>query len=158
MCEQELREIDKIKLTGRIYPAIQKCVGNRYRILIGIFAYYGFLLTKPSILSLFQTNKINLFVSIFFTLCICHNTYNYCANANDQHKIEGGQRRKTWWLVEAAWSFLSLVILWVAFCSFQNYDAKYIDKKLNSPQVLNCKDTVLKFELKFPDITTTLSH
>jgi magnesium-transporting ATPase (P-type) len=121
MCEQKLREIDKIKLTGRIYPAIQSCVGNRYRILIGIFAYYGFLLTKPSVLSLFQTNNINLYVSFFFALCIIHNTYNYVANAYEQYRIEGKkEKRIIIWIVEGAWVIIAGVILVVAFYYFKN--------------------------------------
>ncbi len=72
-----------IVLQGRIYPAIQRCVGNRYYILIGIFGYYGFILNTNLI-----TRPIHTYVSIIFTLIVSHNIINYCLNAVEQRQLE----------------------------------------------------------------------
>ena len=92
MCNQNLRDINKTKLEGRIYPAIQSCVNNRYKIILGIFAYYGFILLqsgKPWFLNIgCWIHFLNLVVSVIFTIFLIHNTANYLANASEQKEIE----------------------------------------------------------------------
>jgi hypothetical protein len=39
----------RLKLEGRIYPAIKSCVRNRYLIISGYLAYAGFLVSNPAI-------------------------------------------------------------------------------------------------------------
>jgi len=87
MSNENLSDKNKMILTGRIYPAIQSCVNNRYKIVLGIFAYYGFIFTSK--LSTI-TCKVNFFTSIIFTLFAGHNLWNYWANARDQKKYENG--------------------------------------------------------------------
>ncbi|MDH4239810.1 MAG: hypothetical protein OEW48_09625 [Phycisphaerae bacterium] len=92
MYNQSLSNIDKTKLEGRIYPAIQSCVGNRYKIILGIFAYYGFMLLqsdKSWFLNIgCRIHVLNLAASFIFTLFVIHNTANYFANASEQKEIE----------------------------------------------------------------------
>lgn len=42
---KKISESEKTILTGRIYPAIQSCVNNRYKIIVGYFAVIGFILS-----------------------------------------------------------------------------------------------------------------
>lgn len=83
------KNFDEIKLTGRIYPAIQSCVQNRYYILIGIFTYYAFILgSNDNIYKNIITNNINIWISILFFLITILNGFNYIMNSRFQILIE----------------------------------------------------------------------
>jgi hypothetical protein len=78
----------RLKLVGRIYPAIKSCVSNRYRILLGIFAFYSFIATTD----LYEGKPVKpwifMGVSAIFTVFIVHNMLNYRKNAQEQYAAE----------------------------------------------------------------------
>ncbi len=78
---------EKTRLTGRIYPTIQSCVNNRYKIIVGYFAVVGFLLVKVDVLKLFIKSGALVFLSIIFTLFVVHNSVNYWRNAKEQWEL-----------------------------------------------------------------------
>jgi hypothetical protein len=89
-----MTEEDKFKLKERIYPAIQSSVNNRYKITLGIFIYYGFILNNDNIYEAYKTHPyFNLIASIVFTAFIVHNFFNYWENSKERIKYEGGKRR-----------------------------------------------------------------
>ena len=82
---EKLSNRDEIVLTGRIYPAIQSCVSNRYKIVAGYFAVLAYLLWNKTEV----TGELMVLVTIFFALLVVHNAYNYYKNAKDQWELEG---------------------------------------------------------------------
>lgn len=85
---KQVAEIHQLKLTGRIYPAVQNCVNNRYKIIGGYFAIVGFLLLNEDVLNTFLAYKGECWLAIIFWFFAAHNTYNYFRNAKEQEKIE----------------------------------------------------------------------
>jgi hypothetical protein len=79
----------KLKLEGRIYPAIQSCVSNRYRILLGVFAFYSFI-ASTELYGKIHDNRpwILIGASIIFIAFIVHNMFNYWKNAQEQYAAE----------------------------------------------------------------------
>jgi len=109
----EISDREKVILTGRIYPAIQSCVGNRYKIIVGYFAIVGFLLFDNDKLKIFINSGGALFVAIIFTIFVIHNSYNYWRNARKQWILEKVEEKIP--IVEI-FSFLIMVILiWCGF-------------------------------------------
>lgn len=113
-----LNELDKVKLTGRIYPAIKSCVDNRYKIVIGFFAYYAFILNVKieTIKANFQA--IQIIMSIIFTLFVFHNYYNYARNADELQKIEKLENPTNWFsrsILEFIFGAIMIIIIWLAF-------------------------------------------
>ncbi len=90
----DIKGIDKLK--GRIYPAIQSCVGNRYKILISFFAFYSFIMTSE--ISSIRNNFDNIqkYASILFILLSGLNFYNYWRNAKEQWGIENNGKKYGW--------------------------------------------------------------
>ena len=78
----------KLKLEGRIYPAIKSCVSNRYRILLGVFAFYSFIATTDLYKGIKEKPWILIGVSAIFTAFILHNVLNYRKNAQEQYAAE----------------------------------------------------------------------
>ena len=80
---------EKLILTGRIYPAIQSCVGNRYKIILGYFIAIGFLLSmeKPKCPEILHKGTA-CYLAIVFSLFVVHNSINYYRNKKDQMKLE----------------------------------------------------------------------
>jgi len=62
MCNDELTQKDKVILDGRVYPAIQACVSNRYKIVLGIFAYYSFIFTSENFYKKFECEDVPFIV------------------------------------------------------------------------------------------------
>jgi len=91
--DSDFSDLDKTILTGRIYPAIQSCVGNRYKIIVGYFAVIGFLLAigEEKVKKLVDSGAI-LFLAWIFTFLILHNFVNYWRNSHDQTKHEHGKK------------------------------------------------------------------
>lgn len=85
---KEISDSEKTILTGRIYPAIQSCVSNRYKIIVGYFAIVGFLLINEEILKKFIDSGATAFLAIVFAAFIIHNCANYWLNAIEQWKLE----------------------------------------------------------------------
>ena len=124
MCDEEekipkvLSATETMILTGRIYPAIQSCVRNRYYIILGIFAYYGFILTADKFWSKISHQNldavtINLFVSIIFTFFVFHNLINYWSNGEEEYKLEG-KKDKIFPDMELLFSITALSLIWGA--------------------------------------------
>ena len=109
----DLTESDKSILTGRIYPAIQSCVGNRYKIIVGYFAIIGFVLFDSTKLQLFLRSGGAVLTAIIFTLFVLHNTVNYWSNAKEQWRREQLEKRVP--LVELLSSIVMIVLIWGGF-------------------------------------------
>jgi hypothetical protein len=83
----------RLKLEGRIYPAIKSCVRNRYLIVSGFFGYSGLLVSRPDIRTPIYDNHFGMVVPIVFASFMIHNAINYIKNGCDQVKIEEGKHR-----------------------------------------------------------------
>ena len=90
---KEISDSEKVILTGRIYPAIQSCVGNRYKIIIGYFAIVGFLLVNEEILEKFIKYNAAALLAAVFAAFVIHNFLNYWLNAKEQWKLEKINKR-----------------------------------------------------------------
>ena len=117
MNNDELSQKDKVILKGRIYPAIQACVSNRYKIVLGIFAYYSFIFTSEKFFEKSGCYNVNLLVSIIFTFFVLHNLWNYWRNAKEQKKIEDNiemnwKNYKNWPEMEIGFAFVTVVLIW----------------------------------------------
>lgn len=88
MDTNNLLKIDKIKLDGRIYPAIRSCVNNRYKIIVSIFAYYSFIFSSETFCQITNQNFIRIGSTIFFLIIVLINSFNYWENAKEQITIE----------------------------------------------------------------------
>jgi hypothetical protein len=119
MSNDELQK-NKFILQGRIYPAIQACVNNRYKIILGVFAYYSFIFTSEKFRSQVDIAGVNLLVSIIFSVFVGHNLVNYWMNAWEQCKIENDGRLtwKDWPIMEILFSAFTLVLIWGAHTLF----------------------------------------
>ncbi len=123
----EISEINKTKLAGRIYPAIQNCVGNRYKIVAGYFAIAGYVLFDDQRLGKFVSSGADLVTALIFTMFVAHDFINYRDNAKEQWGIENENpsarwspckelRMEYWWT-----AFMLLLILgglWWLRCLF----------------------------------------
>ncbi len=81
-------ELIKLMLKDRIYPAVKTCVNNRYRLYVGIFVYYGFVLNLIFGLGKQLPLRLHFVVTCGFVLFASHNLVNYWTNANEQLKYE----------------------------------------------------------------------
>jgi len=111
MCNDELTQKDKVILDGRVYPAIQACVSNRYKIVLGIFAYYSFISTSENFYEKLKCTNINLYVSFIFTFFVLHNLVNYWLNNRDELKIETKSEIKWTDLKKWPWMEIGFVIV-----------------------------------------------
>jgi uncharacterized membrane protein len=111
---------DKFILRERIYPAIQSCVSNRYKIILGIFIYYGFILSNERIYQAYKTHPyFNLIPSIIFTIFIVHNFLNYHSNSKDRVKHEGGKETFFYMnLMEIIFGGATLILIWIGYVLF----------------------------------------
>jgi hypothetical protein len=108
----------RLKLEGRIYPAIKSCVRNRYLIISGYLAYAGFLVSNPAIKQRIYGNLLReIFVPLVFLAFVIHNLFNYSSNNNEQAILEGAPPKS--WIdgnrMEVASALISLVIFIVGF-------------------------------------------
>jgi len=81
-------ERNKMILQGRVYPAIQSCVNNRYKIILGIFAYYAFIFSSGRFTEDIRGLFVNFLVSVIFTIFLIHNLVNYWLNNNEKCELE----------------------------------------------------------------------
>jgi hypothetical protein len=90
MSNNKLFQINKLILEGRIYPAIRSCVNNRYKIILGLFAYYSFIFSSKIFFQVLTNSRgiVNDIVSIIFILFIIHNRINYKLNCKEQTVLE----------------------------------------------------------------------
>ena len=104
-------KLNEIVLRGRIYPAIQSCVQNRYLILVAVFTYYAFIVNSVDFRGLDLTIKfiVNLIVSIIFVGAVWHNLLNYVYNNIEERKLEGRKKSPeffgTLWNSRMEWMF-----------------------------------------------------
>lgn len=103
-------EKDKTILTGRVYPNVLACVNNRYKIILGFFAYYAFIVNAKKIIS----QPINLVASIIFSLFVIHNLINYWTILLDEYKHEKINGKKTP-VIEIIFTGIALFLIWGAF-------------------------------------------
>ena len=121
MCNDSTSEDDHLKkdiLKGRIWPAIQCCVNNRYRIVISIFAFYSFIMTSTIQSIKDNFDDIKLYASIMFTLLTALNSYNYFQNSRDQTKLEKENPKGTFCKrndVELAFFAIIMILVWGSF-------------------------------------------
>ncbi len=86
----EIRDEDKTILNGRVYPAIQNCVNNRYKIIAGYIAILGFLLLADNMVNRLIDSGALKFLPIIFTVFVLLNSINYYCNTREQIKLENG--------------------------------------------------------------------
>ena len=84
----EKSELDQLKLSGRIYPAIISCVNNRWKIMLALFAYYSFAFRSDYFASFRIALPIDGIMTTILIVFIIQNFINYYFNANEQIKIE----------------------------------------------------------------------
>lgn len=112
---------NKDKLVGRIYPAIQSCVQNRYFIIIGIFAFYSFILTTGLKSLEGRLRLIQLYGSIAFSVIIIFNSINYCINSADQYECENEHFKDSICsslkrnIMEEIFFIISNTIIWLSY-------------------------------------------
>lgn len=92
---RRISEDDEIILKGRVYPAIQSCVGNRYKIVLGIFAFYAFILNSGQGIVSQNIQYLKIFGTIVFAFFIIHNMCNYMKNTKEQISLEKSWKDKT---------------------------------------------------------------
>jgi succinate dehydrogenase hydrophobic anchor subunit len=119
---KELTDRDKFILQGRIYPAIQSCVNNRYKIILGIFVYYAFVLNNDKVHSAFETQPFfNLVSSLIFSAFVVHNFFNYWLNIKDRMDYEGTKECFICAnLLELIFAILASILIWVSYLLFQH--------------------------------------
>jgi len=110
-------------LAGRIYPAIRSCIGNRYRILAGLFAYYAFILSDAQRAKSIGSTQLTQAVSLLFAFFIVHNWWNYYSMAKEQWKFEEGDivslfRAVIRSPVETMFAIVALLAVWIAYIGF----------------------------------------
>lgn len=82
-------------LKGRVWPAIQSCVSNRYKILLSFFAFYSFIM-KSTIISISDRHDIQRYTSILFVIITFLNSYNYTQNSREQWRIVQPHEQYGW--------------------------------------------------------------
>ena len=116
-----INDNDKIVLKGRIYPAIQSCVNNRYKIILGLFVYYGYILSNKEALSTLKEHGGNWICSAILTGFVIHNLVNYWLNRDDQMKREPINERRKYkkrpW-IEISFSIIAFILIGLAYLFF----------------------------------------
>ncbi len=111
MNSENLSDKEKTILQGRIYPAIQACVSNRYKIILGLFVYYGFVLNTEVVLESPIRNGISCFVSVIFTGFVIHNLGNYWLNLRERETYEH-EEKHTLPTLEFIFAGIALILIW----------------------------------------------
>ena len=117
-------------LINRIYPAIQNCVSNRYKIISGLFFVYAFIASALNTNKEIINQNVALFAGWVFTFFVLHNAVNYWFNAKDQYKKEGkklsfSKRFSYFMRAEGLFTVPMLLIIWFGyFCVLQDVFAK----------------------------------
>ena len=116
MNNDRLSELDKLTLKDAIFPALLSCVNNRYRIVLGVFLYYAFILNSLKLFEPTMKKEVNLISSVIFTFFVLHNALNYWMNSRDREDIERGGHKCPW--IEIIFSIGILLIIWIAHFFF----------------------------------------
>jgi hypothetical protein len=124
MCTEKNQKFDDMSkdiLSGRIWPAIQSCVGNRYRILLGVFAFYSFIMTSTIQSIRLRFDDIKLYASILFTVMTMLNSYNYFRNSSEAWKNENITRtdKLSEWIkrndIELVFLLVMIALVWGSY-------------------------------------------
>jgi hypothetical protein len=124
MCPDNISPSDDLKkeiLKGRIWPAINSCVGNRYKIVVSLFAFYSFIMTSTinSIRTRFST--IQLYISVMISLFTIFNSINYILNSGEQWRIENPDKSDNFWEkikrnnIEIFFLIIMMGLIWGSF-------------------------------------------
>lgn len=92
--KKQANDFQRFLLSERIYPAIKECVNNRYKILIGFFAYYAFITNTTNHAILINIVLIQVIIAIMFSVFIVFNYINYYLNTREQLILESCNRNK----------------------------------------------------------------
>jgi hypothetical protein len=126
MCK-EMTDSEKTILTGRIYPAIQSCISNRYKIVVGYFAIVGFLLTiNERTLKKFIELNGAAFLAGVFTIFVIHNSINYWGNAKEERELE--KKGKKFPLVDILSSIVITILILGGYLFLEKFLCKRGDK------------------------------
>jgi hypothetical protein len=112
---------DQEILQGRIYPAIQSCINNRYKIILGLFVYYGYVLSHREVLCTLREHGGNFICSLILTGFVIHNLVNYWGNRDDQMKREPKHGVKKYWewpWIEITFSIIAFALIWGIYFFF----------------------------------------
>ena len=116
MTNEAIKEDDKIILQGRIYPAIQSCVNNRYKIILGLFAYYGYVLSHKEVLCILKEHRGNWICSAILSSFVLHNLINYWFNRKDQMDREPENKKYLKWpWIEISFSATTFILIVVVY-------------------------------------------
>lgn len=116
MCKDILSDKDKMLLEHNIYPAMRSCVNNRYRIVLGIFIYYGAIISSKTFAEPIMGSAVNLVASIIFSLFVVHNGVNYYLNTRAEEKTLETAHRFPW--IELAFQLITWALIWGAYLHF----------------------------------------
>ncbi len=112
-------DIVRIKLEGRIYPAIKSCVRNRYLIVSGYLAYAALLVSHPDIKELIYCGSMWKACAIpaVFTAFVIHNFLNYVMVAEEQLILENNAFRRPFDEagMEIVSAIASALIIWFGY-------------------------------------------
>jgi len=114
---QENQIKNEIILTGRIYPAIQNCVHNRYKIIAGYIAIIGFIVVADGILDAIGNARALWILPTAFSVFVVLNSCNYYYNTRDQIELEdisGNSVLFECW-IDIAFSIVMLVFIWLLY-------------------------------------------
>lgn len=111
------------KLKNRIYPAINTCVSNRYRIITGVFAVYAFISSSWNANKDIINHNVSRFAACIFTFFVVHNALNYFFNMQEQYdleedtneKIKCGTRCWYFFRTEGLFTIIMLLIIWIGY-------------------------------------------
>lgn len=120
----EISDSDKTILTGRVYPAIQNCANNRYKIIVGYFAVIGYVIFSSERLHIFVDSGAALGVAIIFTSFVIHNSINYWIHAAVQWEREKPHIERVGFqvpIIEVASSLIMLGMIWGGFYFILRY-------------------------------------
>jgi len=115
-----ISENEKMILTGRVYPALQSCLDNRYKIIVGIFAFYAFILNSDSQNIKNNICAVKLIGSFTFSAFLILNSANYIVNSSEKAKLEK-LNTGSWFSrnnMEIIFSSIALIFIWVAYKKF----------------------------------------
>ena len=90
----EKSQLDELKLTGRIYPAIKSRVNNRWKIMFALFAYYNFSFSSRVIITARTKFPLDNVMSLILIIFVFQNLVNYYFNAKEQIRIERNEEKR----------------------------------------------------------------
>lgn len=115
---EPLSEKAQFLLNGRIYPALEACVNNRYKIIVSFFVFYSFILNPQLKFINDNYHLVSLLGSIVFTIFIVHNCINYVMNAHEELILENRDYLGNWFknsIIEFLFLLIMCALIWGMF-------------------------------------------